>query len=170
MPFVLSKLRNYRKLKSDNSSDLIDIKLPAEIAAEQKIENEFVIFVVEDNPHVMQALNTQLADIKLVERSRELNIIIKNFATGRSLLRQIDQNPDLVFINPDLNETVKNALHIREIFDGILENNSFQPIVVLGEYEEADNILAEPRLKNQILSHTGAEYQLNEILQSLVAE
>ena len=160
---------SYRRLDSDHSADLIDIKLPAEIAAERKIENEFVIFVVEDNPHVMQALNTQLSDVKLIERSHELSIIIKNFATGRSLLKQIDQNPDLIFINPDLNEGIKNALLIREVFDGILQNNHFQPIVVLGEYEEADNILAEPRLKNQILSHTGAHYQLNEILQSLVA-
>lgn len=169
MPFKLNKLKNYRKPESFRPDDLIDIKLPAELAAERQKATQFLIFVVDDDPYLLQALNTQLSDIQLTENSNTLDIVVRNYATGRSALKDLHLRPDLFFINPEVNLGIKNALSGSETVERLVNYNQYLPILILGQFDSNDdNLLAEPFLRDQILSPMGAQNQLTEILNSLV--
>ncbi|MGD1957572.1 MAG: hypothetical protein ACFB2Y_01890 [Fulvivirga sp.] len=169
MTFELNKLKNYRRSKLQDSDDLIDIKLPSELAAAKMKTDKFRIFVVDDDPYLLQSINTQLSEIIITEHSNNLEISVSIYASGRSVLRDMHLRPDLIFLNPDVNHGIKNALTGVEIVDEIMNINSYQPIVLLGDFEGNDsNLLVDPDLRNQILAPIGAEHQLTEILQSLV--
>ncbi|MEM9391119.1 MAG: hypothetical protein AAGA02_11630, partial [Bacteroidota bacterium] len=143
--------------------------LPSELRAAKAKADKFLIFVVDDDPHLLQAINTQLAEIRITEHSENLELSVSIYATGRSALRDMGLRPDVIFLNPDVNRGIKNALSGVEIVDEIMNINSYQPIVLLGDFEGNDsNLLVDPDLKSQILAPTGAEHQLTEILQSLL--
>ncbi|MEM9390252.1 MAG: hypothetical protein AAGA02_07260, partial [Bacteroidota bacterium] len=72
MTFELNKLKNYRRSKLQDTDDLIDIKLPSELRAAKAKADKFLIFVVDDDPHLLQAINTQLAEIRITEHSENL--------------------------------------------------------------------------------------------------
>ena len=80
MTFELNKLKNYRRSKLQDSDDLIDIKLPSELAAAKMKTDKFRIFVVDDDPYLLQAINTQLSEIIITEHSNNLEINVSIYA------------------------------------------------------------------------------------------
>ncbi|MEM9858766.1 MAG: hypothetical protein AAF843_15515 [Bacteroidota bacterium] len=171
MAFALEKLKNYRSPESYESDALVDIKLPQELAAEKIRAGRFLIFVVDDNPYMLQAINTQLSEITLIEHSKPLKMMVKNYATGRSLIKDLNLYPDLIILNLEVNSGIKNTPDGVDILKQITQANRYLPILVLGEFDgKASNISAQPDLKNKIMQPSGAVAQLEEILKSLVIE
>ncbi|MEM6525897.1 MAG: hypothetical protein AAGF85_11940 [Bacteroidota bacterium] len=171
MAFDLKKLKYYRKPESFRPDDLVDIMLPSELAAEKAKAGKFLVFVVDDNPYLLQAINIQLSEISLYENSKPLQLVIKNYATGRSLLKDLHLQPDLVILDPEVNSGIKNMLSGSEIIAKLVQTRKYQPILLLGNFGGNQfNICTEPELKDRILEPSGAYKELNEILQSLLSE
>ncbi|MEM7108985.1 MAG: hypothetical protein AAF519_12225 [Bacteroidota bacterium] len=169
MAFNIKKLKNYRKPASYRPDDLVDIMLPSELAVQKAKAGKFLVFVVDDDPFLLQAINTQLSEISLTENSKPLKIVVKNYATGRSFFKDVHLQPDLVILTAQVNLGIKNMLSVDEIIAKLTQIRRYQPILLLGDFKTNKvNICVEPRLKGQIMEPSGARNELKEILQSLL--
>lgn len=164
-PFSLSKVDKYYHKQTKSYKDIIDIKFPGELAPE-----ELLIFVADDDPHFLQILNTHFSKLVLESNDKLYKFKVKNFATGKSLLEALKQNPALIFLNYYINKDMPNAISGREILNQIIHINPNQKVLILNDLEEKlRGAFVENGLRDFIMKEEAGLKALNESILELLA-
>lgn len=163
--FSLSKVDRYRNQRSRTDEDIIDIKFPAELKT-----RELLIFIVEDDPSFLQILNTHFSKLILEVNDTKFKFKVKNYATGRSVLKDMNLNPDLIFLNYYLNQGIPNALSGRETVDNIININPNQKVIILNELEvKLRGAFIENGLRDYIIEDEAGLIELNKTISDILA-
>ena len=168
--FTLSKIEQYRQ-KNRLSSEVIDIQFPNEKQEDPQPSDDLLVFIVDDDPHFMQILNTHFSKISQTPIVKGKPIKVKNFATGKSCLAELVSKPDLVFLNYDLNKGLPNAMSGKDTYEQILEQNANTHVVILNQlHANLRNALHEQGLRDYIISDPSAVDELNDLIMQLLSE
>lgn len=164
-PFAFSKVEKYR-FESRLTEDVVDIRFPSELKEERlkksTTERELLVFIVEDDPFFLQILNTHLSKLQLHVKGTRFTFKVKNFATGRSCLKNLNLSPDLIFLNFYINDGLHNSLTGREILDQIIGINPNQKVLILNELEEKlRGAFVEDGLRDYIIKDEEGLIELN---------
>ena len=101
--FSFSKVDAFKSAANENVKQVIDIQFPNEL---KKKASNLLVFIADDDPNVLQALNSYFNSLELHYDNSTYQIIVKNFATGNSCISALNENPDLVLIDYYLNKSV----------------------------------------------------------------
>ena len=101
--FSISKVDAFKSVANENAKQVIDIQFPNEL---KKKASNLLVFIADDDPNVLQTLNSYFNSLELHYKDNTYQIIVKNFATGNSCLSALHENPDLVLIDYYLNNSV----------------------------------------------------------------
>ncbi|MDX1629274.1 MAG: hypothetical protein R3345_11280, partial [Fulvivirga sp.] len=129
--FSLSKVDRYRSERNKSEKDIIDIKFPTELKPQ-----ELLVFIADDDPYFLQILNTHFSKLTLEVEDKFYSFDVKNFATGKSCIKALKDNPDLIFLNFYINKELGNAMSGRETLDAILDANPNQKVIILNDLSE----------------------------------
>ena len=86
--------------------------------------NSNKIFIVDDEPLLTEMLADYLRD-------QEAGLAIRSFPTGEACLACLDQDPDLVVLDYNLNSKERAAANGIDILKAIKEKNKALPVVML---------------------------------------
>ncbi|MEP2771382.1 MAG: response regulator [Fulvivirga sp.] len=163
--FSLSKVDKYRNQRSKSDEDIIDIKFPVELKP-----IELLVFVVEDDPVFLQILNTHLSKLTLEVGEVKYRFKVKNYATGNSCIKALENNPDLIFLNFYINKGICNALTGRETLNKILQINPNQKVVILNDLEEKmRGAFVENGLRDYIIQDERGLIALNNSIKEILS-
>ena len=101
--FSFSKIDAFKSATNENAKQVIDIQFPNEL---KKKASNLLVFIADDDPNVLQALNSYFNSLELHYGDETYQIAVKNFATGSSCLNALHEDPDLIFIDYYLNKSV----------------------------------------------------------------
>lgn len=170
--FSLSKVDKFRQTQETDREDLIDIKFPSELAKPNVTvnEKELLIFVVDDDPSFMQILNTHFSKLTLKNKEGDsFTFKVKNFATGRSCIGELDRNPDLIFLNYYINKGMPNALTGKDTLDKIIAINGNQKVLILDDLNvKLRGAFVENGLRDYIINDTSALQELNNTILDII--
>lgn len=164
--FSLSKVDNYRNTRSPQN-DIIHLKFPSEITpAKETPKEELLVFVVDDDPHFLQILNTHFSKLELKsDTDVTYRFKVRNFATGKSCLDNLKLNPDLILLNYFINKGLPNALTGHETLDLISETNPNQKVLVLNDIDvDLREAFVENGLRDYIIKDNDALMELNRLV------
>lgn len=170
--FSFSKVDKFRQSQETDREDLIDIKFPSELA-EPKVaikEKELLIFIVDDDPSFMQILNTHFSKLILNnDRGDAFTFKVKNYATGRSCIGELDRKPDLIFLNYYINKGIPNALTGKDTLNKIIEINANQKVLILDDLNvKLRGAFVENGLRDYIINDTSALEELNSTILDII--
>ena len=164
--FSLSKVDDYRNTRSPQN-DIIRIKFPSELVASKEVKKEeLLVFVVDDDPHFLQILNTHFNKLEIKSDADNLyKFKVRNFATGRSCLENLSLNPDLVLLNFYINKGLPNALTGQETLEKISEVNPNQKVLILNDIDiNLRDAFVENGLRDYIIKDNEALMELNKLV------
>ena len=170
--FSLSKVDKFRQTQETDREDLIDIKFPSEMV-EPKVaiqKKELLIFVVEDDPVFMQILNTHFSKLTIKNKNdNEFSFQVKNYATGRSCIGELDRKPDLILLNYYINKGMPNALNGKDTLNRIIEINANQKVLILDDlHVKLSGAFVENGLRDYIINDTSALQELNSTIVEII--
>ena len=164
--FSLSKVDDYRNTRSPQN-DIIRIKFHSELVADKQVKREeLLVFVVDDDPHFRQILNTHFNKLEIKSDADNLyKFKVRNFATGRSCLENLSLNPDLVLLNFYINKGMPNALSGQETLEKISEVNPNQKVLILNDIDiNLRDAFVENGLRDYIIKDNEALMELNKLV------
>ncbi|UII33193.1 response regulator [Fulvivirga ulvae] len=164
--FSLSKVDNYRNTRSPQN-DIIRIKFPSELVDTKEVQKEeLLVFVVDDDPHFLQILNTHFNKLEIKSEADNLyKFKVRNFATGRSCLENLPLNPDLILLNFYINKGLPNALTGQETLEKISEANPNQKVLILNDIDiNLRDAFVENGLRDYIIKDNEALMELNRLV------
>lgn len=166
--FHFGKVDHYKKSTS-NLNDVIDIQFPSELKSEAQkelsIKNELLFFVVDDNPMFMQLMNTYLSKFEVP--SFQNNVVkIKNYATGRSCIKDLNLRPDIIFLNHEINKELPNALTGSEIIEAVMNANTNQKVISMNDVaENLRNTYVENGLCDYLIYNEDGVKKMNTLIE-----
>ena len=170
--FSFSKVDKFRQSQEIKREDLIDIKFPSELAKPKAAvkESELLIFVVDDDPTFMQILNTHFSKLVLKnEKGDSFQFKVKNYATGRSCIGELDRKPDLIFLNYYINKGMPNALTGKDTLNKIIEINPNQKVLILDDLNvKLRGAFVENGLRDYIINDISALEELNSTILDII--
>ncbi|MBL6447032.1 response regulator [Fulvivirga sp. 29W222] len=164
--FSLSKVDDYRNTRS-LQNDIIRIKFPSELAAAKEVKKEeLLVFVVDDDPHFLQILNTHFSKLEIKSDTDNLyKFKVRNFATGRSCIENLSLNPDLILLNFYINKGLPNALTGQETLEKITNTNPNQKVLILNDIDvNLRDAFVENGLRDYIIKDNEALMELNRLV------
>lgn len=165
--FSLSKVDDYRNTRSPQN-DIIRIKFPSELVdiREADKKEELLVFVVDDDPHFLQILNTHFSKLELKSEVDSIfKFKVRNFATGKSCIENLSLNPDLILLNFYINKGLPNALTGQETLDKISETNPNQKVLILNDIDvNLRDAFVENGLRDYIIKDNEALMELNRLV------
>ncbi len=168
MPFLpISKVDKFRQDQEHRREDIIDIKFPSELSSSNKHGfKEILIFVVDDDPVFMQILNTHFSKLALSSHSGEAYIFkVRNYATGRSCINELDRKPDLIFLNYFINKGMPNVITGIDTLNKIIDINPNQKVLILDDLNEnLRGAFVENGLRDYISKDLSALEELNHTI------
>ena len=174
MPFFsISKVDKYRQNQEQDRDDIIDIKFPSELKNSKKealeklspsSNKEILIFVVDDDPVFMQILNTHFDKLTLPSQTgNNFKFKVRNYATGRSCITDLNFKPDLIFLNYFINKGMPNAITGKDTLNSIININPNQRVLILDELTvNLRGAFVENGLRDYIISDHSALEELNK--------
>ena len=168
--FPLNKINQYRKASSKDIPDIVDLKFPSELKdGGDDAKNEILVFVLDDDPDFMQVLNTHLLQFSFEKNHLIYHFKVKNYATGRSCIKDLAEEPHVILMNYHINEGLKNVLTGKPLLDAILEVRPGQKIVVSNNLEgDLKGTLVLRGLRDKIRQDKESLRELERYLQDLV--
>lgn len=175
--FRLSKIDRFRQSTNSQNEEIIDIKFPSELKSrtidsnskKDVLQNDLLIFVVDDDPVFMQLVNTHLSKMVLESPNGLRKIVVKNYATGRSCISDLEHKPDIIFLNYFINNKLPNALRGSEIMDKIIDTNPNQKVVILNDLKTSiRHAFVEEGLRDYIINDPSAIKELDSIIQEII--
>ncbi|MTI40060.1 response regulator [Fulvivirga lutimaris] len=170
--FSFSKVDKFRQSQETDRVDLIDIKFPSEMAKPKVAtqEKELLIFVVDDDPTFMQILNTHFSKLTLKnDKGDAFQFKVKNYATGRSCIGELDRKPDLIFLNYYINKGMPNALTGKDTLNKIIEINPNQKVLILDDLNvKLRGAFVENGLRDYIIKDISALEELNSAILDII--
>ncbi|MEQ8927433.1 MAG: hypothetical protein RLO81_16550 [Fulvivirga sp.] len=171
-PFRLSKIDRYRKSFNGQDEEIIDIEFPSEIKRPKlktPSTKDILIFVVDDDPWFMQIVNTHLSKVSLKDLAANQQIITKNYATGKSCLNDLHLRPDIILLNYDINNGIRNTLSGKEILDVIINTNPNQKVLIMNNLKtNVRHAFVEKGLRDYIINDPEAVNELNSIIEEIL--
>ncbi|QSE97571.1 response regulator [Fulvivirga lutea] len=171
-PFRLSKIDRYRQSLNGKEEEIIDIQFPSEIkrpTLKTPTTKDILIFVVDDDPWFMQIVNTHLSKVSLNDLAPNQQIIIKNYATGKSCLNDLNLKPDIILLNYDINKGIRNTLNGKEILDAIINTNPNQKVLIMNNLKtNVRHAFVEQGLRDYIINDPEAVNELNSIIEEIL--
>lgn len=89
-----------------------------------------LVFIVDDDPIFTKVLETQFRE--------NTHYDIKTFLTGEMCLKSLSENPDIIFLDYNLNTTNTKAHNGLEILDKIKSKNRSAEVVMISSQESVD--------------------------------
>jgi len=162
--FSLSKVDKYRSENNKTVDDIIDLKFSAELKSKV-----LLIFIVEDDPEFLQTLNTHFSKLVLPVGGNTYKFKVKNYATGKSCIAELDKNPDLIFLNYYINKGLANAVTGKETLDTIINTNPNQKVIILNDLEEnLRHAFVENGLRDYIIEDETCLDDLNQTIREVL--
>ena len=169
MRFFLSKIDKYRFETSKGLPDVIDIRFPSELSQEKAVKSDFLVFVVDDDPHFMQAINTHFSNLTFEKEGILYQFVVKNYATGDSCLKDLKLDPSIIFLNYDINKGVKNSMGGPEIIEQIQKLRPHQKVVVVKTSEDdIKGVIVDRDLRKLISNDAEAIKRITHLLKDLL--
>lgn len=172
--FTFSKVDHYR-INRKSTEDIIDLKFPSEIddSTEETLSKPLLVFIIEDDPHFLQILNTHFSKLKLKtsEEAPLLEFKIRNFATGMSAIQNLELEPDIILLNYYINHGLPNALSGRDTLEQIKEKRPHQKVIVLNDLSfDISHAFVENGLRDYIIQDQDALNHLNALITDILKD
>ena len=134
--------------------------------ADATASKELLVFIVDDDPHFLQILNTHFSKLHLnTNKNHQYHFKIRNFATGRSCIENLTLNPDLILLNFYINKGLPNALSGQETLEQISHINPNQKVLILNDIDiNLREAFVENGLRDYIITDNEALTELNRLI------
>jgi CheY-like chemotaxis protein len=117
----------------------------------------FVIFIVEDNKTESMMLRLAFAGLP--------NVVVHNFPDGRSLIENLDKNPDIIMLDLNLPD-----IYGLNLIDKVRESNKSVEFIVVSAQEEIEQVaMAQNKgVYNYIVKSESCLIYIKKVLEDLI--